>query len=62
MRLNIVSFSIFQIISFIFVVAYLFGLLNNYFSDKNNYCGMTYMYEYPQFVVSRLKNKCIKYL
>lgn len=47
---NIIGLSAFQIISCIFVVAYLFGLLNNHFSDKNNYCGMTYMFEYPQFV------------
>lgn len=50
--LNIVGMSAVQIISCLFVVAYLFGILNNYFSDKNNYCAMTFMFEYPQFVVS----------
>lgn len=44
--------SVFQILSLIFVLGYLFGVLNLYFSDKNNYCIMTYMFEYPQFVVS----------
>ncbi|XP_064071825.1 GPI inositol-deacylase isoform X2 [Vanessa tameamea] len=48
--LNIIGLSAFQIISFIFVVGYFFGILNNYFSDKNNYCAMTYMFEYPQYV------------
>ncbi|XP_046960059.1 GPI inositol-deacylase [Vanessa cardui] len=48
--LNIIGLSAFQVISFIFVVGYFFGILNNYFSDKNNYCAMTYMFEYPQFV------------
>ncbi|XP_050345839.1 GPI inositol-deacylase isoform X2 [Nymphalis io] len=51
MRLfNINGVNGFQVISLIFVVFYLFGILNIYFSDKNNYCAMTYMFEYPQFV------------
>lgn len=48
--LNIITTSVFQIFSLIFVLAYLVGVLNLYFSDKNNYCIMTYMFEYPQFV------------
>ncbi|XP_041978231.1 GPI inositol-deacylase [Aricia agestis] len=47
---NFISSSIFQIISLVFVIGYLLGALNIYFSDKNNYCAMTYMFEYPQFV------------
>lgn len=50
--LSIIRLWIFQIISVIFVVVYVLGMLNIHFSDKNNYCIMTYMYEYPQFVVS----------
>ena len=50
--LSILGSSVFQILSLIFVLGYLFGVLNLYFSDKNNYCIMTYMFEYPQFVVS----------
>ncbi|PZC86466.1 hypothetical protein B5X24_HaOG209185 [Helicoverpa armigera] len=48
--LSILGSSVFQILSFIFVLGYLLGVLNLYFSDKNNYCIMTYMFEYPQFV------------
>ncbi|XP_075973637.1 GPI inositol-deacylase [Anticarsia gemmatalis] len=48
--LDIIRSSLFQIISFIFVLGYLLGFLNVHFSDKNNYCLMTYMFEYPQFV------------
>ncbi|CAH0579308.1 unnamed protein product [Chrysodeixis includens] len=48
--LNVLSSSIFQILSFIFVLSYLLGFLNLHFSDKTNYCVMTYMFEYPQFV------------
>lgn len=51
--LNIVGTSVFQIVSLIFVLAYLVGVLNLYFSDRNDYCIMTYMFEYPQFVVSQ---------
>lgn len=43
--------SIFQILSLAFLFSYLLGILNIYFSDKNEYCEMTYMFEYPQFVV-----------
>lgn len=50
--LSILRSSVFQILSLIFVLGYLLGVLNLYFSDKNNYCIMTYMFEYPQFVVS----------
>lgn len=50
--LNILGSSVFQILSIVFVLSYLLGVLNLYFSDKNNYCIMTYMFEYPQFVVS----------
>ncbi|XP_022125141.2 GPI inositol-deacylase [Pieris rapae] len=42
--------SIFQLVSIIFLLFYLIGILNVNFSDKNNYCAMTYMFEYPQFV------------
>ncbi|XP_050561004.1 GPI inositol-deacylase [Spodoptera frugiperda] len=48
--LNILGSSVFQILSIVFVLSYLLGVLNLYFSDKNNYCIMTYMFEYPQFV------------
>ncbi|KAJ8730055.1 hypothetical protein PYW07_017093 [Mythimna separata] len=48
--LSILGSSVFQILSLIFVLGYLLGVLNLYFSDKNNYCIMTYMFEYPQFV------------
>ncbi|CAH2106337.1 unnamed protein product [Euphydryas editha] len=56
--LNIISLSAFQILSCICLLGYLFGILNNYFSDKHNYCAMTYMFEYPQFVrISLEENK-----
>ncbi|XP_059047007.1 GPI inositol-deacylase [Achroia grisella] len=42
--------SIFQIISIVFVIGYLLGALNLHFTDKSNYCLMTYMFEFPQFV------------
>ncbi|XP_053607259.1 GPI inositol-deacylase [Plodia interpunctella] len=48
--LNIIQSSVFQITSVLFVVGYLLGVLNLHFSDKNNYCIMTYMFEFPQFV------------
>ncbi|KAM3961034.1 LOW QUALITY PROTEIN: GPI inositol-deacylase [Aphomia sociella] len=48
--LKIFSSSIFQILSLLFVLGYLLGVLNLYFSDKNNYCLMTYMFEFPQYV------------
>lgn len=52
--IKVMGSSIFQILSFLFVLGYLFGILNVYFNDKNNYCVMTYMFEYPKFVVSFL--------
>ncbi|XP_063380508.1 GPI inositol-deacylase [Cydia fagiglandana] len=48
--LPIITSSIYQIIALIFFIAFLLGVLNIHFSDKKNYCEMTYMYEYPQFV------------
>ncbi|KAL0893128.1 hypothetical protein ABMA27_014761 [Loxostege sticticalis] len=48
--IKVMGSSIFQILSFLFVLGYLFGILNVYFNDKNNYCVMTYMFEYPKFV------------
>ncbi|CAG9786117.1 unnamed protein product [Diatraea saccharalis] len=42
--------SVFQGLSILFVLGYLLGILNLHFSDKNDYCIMTYMFEYPQFV------------
>lgn len=42
--------SFFQITSVVFVLGYFLGVINMYFSDKNNFCLMTYMFEYPQFV------------
>lgn len=49
--LPFITSSIYQIVSLIFFVAFLLGILNIHFSDRTNYCEMTYMYEYPQFVV-----------
>lgn len=49
---KIIGSSVFQILSFVFFLSYLFGIINIHFNDKNDYCVMTYMYEYPQFVVS----------
>ncbi|XP_068631701.1 GPI inositol-deacylase [Battus philenor] len=43
----IVSFLFLSLIS---LLIYFFGVLNLYFSDKNDYCAMTYMFEYPRFV------------
>ncbi|XP_013199791.1 GPI inositol-deacylase [Amyelois transitella] len=48
--LKVINSSVFQIISVLFVAGYLLGVLNLHFSDKNNYCVMTYMFEFPQFV------------
>ncbi|KOB69147.1 GPI inositol-deacylase [Operophtera brumata] len=42
--------SIIQVTSLFCVLGFLLGVLNLHFSDKTNYCVMTYMYEYPQFV------------
>lgn len=50
--LKMIGSSVFQIVSFIFVLSFLLGVLNIHFSDKSNYCDMTYMYQYPQYVVS----------
>ncbi|CAG9093674.1 unnamed protein product [Plutella xylostella] len=47
---KIISTSLFQIISLLFFIVYLLGFLNTHFSDRQNYCVMTYMFEYPQFV------------
>ncbi|XP_028171511.1 GPI inositol-deacylase isoform X1 [Ostrinia furnacalis] len=48
--LKFIRSTIFQILSFLFVLGYLLGILNLHFNDKNNYCVMTYMFEYPKFV------------
>ncbi|XP_073945393.1 GPI inositol-deacylase isoform X2 [Choristoneura fumiferana] len=56
--LPFITSSIYQIVSLIFFVAFLLGILNIHFSDRTNYCEMTYMYEYPQFVkISVPENK-----
>ncbi|XP_045772052.1 GPI inositol-deacylase isoform X3 [Maniola jurtina] len=57
--LNAIGLSAFQLLSCVFVVGYFLGVLNNYFSDKNNYCAMTYMFEYPQFVRISLEDNKI---
>lgn len=49
-------FSVFQILSVLAVALYLIGILNNLFSDRENACEMTYMYEYPQYVVRKSKS------
>lgn len=58
--MKLIRSSIFQGLSLLFLLGYLLGVLNLHFSDKNNYCFMTYMFEYPQFVVSNLKCDLIK--
>ncbi|XP_037872633.1 GPI inositol-deacylase [Bombyx mori] len=56
--MKLIRSSIFQGLSLLFLLGYLLGVLNLHFSDKNNYCFMTYMFEYPQFVhLSMPENK-----
>lgn len=45
-------FSLFQLASVVVFALFLVGFLNILLSDKENECEMTYMFEYPQFVVS----------
>jgi len=42
------------ILSFIFTLFYLLGLHNFLKKVEDNACEMTYMFEYPQYVVSSL--------
>ncbi|VVD00800.1 unnamed protein product [Leptidea sinapis] len=57
-NLKFLGTSVFQLLSLIFVALYFLGIFNMNFSDRNNYCAMTYMFEYPQFVrISLPENK-----
>ncbi|XP_045541638.1 GPI inositol-deacylase-like [Papilio machaon] len=47
-------------ISLASLFVYFFGILNLHFSDKNDYCSMTYMFEYPQFVRISLNDEIAK--
>lgn len=37
-----------------FFIAFLYGLHNYMFKNETNLCDMTYMYQFPQFIVSNL--------
>lgn len=45
------TLNIFLVISLICLSLYLFGLKNFLLSHEENACKMTYMYEFPQFIV-----------
>lgn len=44
--------SVFQVLSIGLFCLFLVGILNVTFTDQENHCEMTFMFEYPQFVVS----------
>lgn len=43
---------IFLAISLVSLLLYLYGILTSIINVEENSCKMTYMFEYPQFVVS----------
>lgn len=46
---------LFLAISLVSLLLYLFGILTSVINVEENSCKMTYMFEYPQFVVSTEK-------
>lgn len=46
---------LFLAISLVSLLLYLFGILTSVINVEENSCKMTYMFEYPQFVVSMEK-------
>lgn len=43
---------VFLVVSLFCLLLYLFGILTSIINVEENNCKMTYMFEYPQFVVS----------
>lgn len=44
---------IFLIVSLVCLLFYLYGILTSIVEVEENDCKMTYMFEYPQFIVSK---------